>query len=200
MKIDATNLFMVQGDFPDSEEFSVILDEIHIAIKSVNWGDDKKFIINPIRKGNGVVPIKNNFISRLIEYGWEAEVRMSLAAGMNPGPIDVVKDTPYGKFAVEWETGNISSSHRALNKIAVGIIQNQIIGGMLILPIKNFSKYLTDRIGNYEELAPYFPMYGNLRISEGVIGVISMEHDGESTKSPIIPKGQDGNAKSRRKK
>ncbi|NLS89760.1 hypothetical protein EYI23_17625 [Bacillus subtilis] len=28
-------------------------------------------------------------------------------------------------FAVEWETGNIASSHRALNKIATGIL-NQV--------------------------------------------------------------------------
>src|SRR5690606_30397482 len=119
-------------------------------------------------------------------------IRMALAKGMNPGPIDAVKATTAGLFAVEWETGNISSSHRALNKIAVGIIQKEIIGGFLILPVKEFSKYLTDRVGNYEELAPYFPLYENLKL-EGTLGVISVSFDEVDATVPLIAKGLDGN-------
>ncbi|HRP37887.1 MAG TPA: hypothetical protein PLS50_08840 [Candidatus Dojkabacteria bacterium] len=118
---------------------------------------------------------------------------MSIAIGMNPGPIDAIKQTDFGDFAVEWETGNISSSHRALNKIAVGIIQGLIVGGILVLPERSLSRYLTDRIGNFEELSPYFPMYNNLNI-DGVIGVISICHDEIDKNAPIIPKGSDGNA------
>lgn len=195
MRIVNIEVLVSEGSFPESKNFKKVIEELKESISTVNWGDEEQFIINPIRKGNGVVPIKTNFVSSLKGFGWDDEVRMSLAKGMNPGPIDVVKTIEEGKFAVEWETGNISSSHRALNKIAVGIIQGEIIGGILILPIKNFSKYLTDRIGNYEELAPYFPMYNNLQIDNGIIAVISVEHDGESDESPLIPKGKDGNAK-----
>lgn len=194
MKI-VNELFLVsKGQFAESSEFKKILEEIRDAIKAVTLSSDTEFIIHPKKKGNGVVPIKHKFVRKLVANGWRDEIRMSLAKGMNPGPIDVIIDTKFGKFAVEWETGNISSSHRALNKIAVGIIQNEIIGGILILPTKALARYLTDRIGNYEEFLPYFCLYKNLNINNGVIAVISVEHDGTSVNAPLIGKGQDGNA------
>lgn len=193
MKIVEIKLFVANGDFASSPEYVEVLNDLKTSIEEVTWGDEEIFKINPIVKGNGVSPIRELFINRLTKRDWNKEVRMALAKGMNPGPIDAVKETEFGHFAVEWETGNISSSHRALNKIAVGIIQGQIIGGILILPVRAFSKYLTDRIGNFEELAPYFPMYNNLNL-EGVIGVISVSHDELDESSPIIPKGSDGNA------
>lgn len=194
MKIVTEQILVREGNFPLSETYQTIISEIKSAIYTVTWAHREKFIINPSKKGNGVKPIKDNFIVDLIRKGWLPEQRMSLAKGMNPGRIDIIKKTSKGIFAVEWETGNISSSHRALNKIAVGIIQKEIIGGLLILPVKGFAKYLTDRIGNYEELAPYFPMYKNLRIENGVIEVFAVEHDEESQDVILIPKGNDGNA------
>lgn len=194
MRIISENIFLNKGNFSNSKEYKLILSELRQAITSVSWFERNQFIINPIRKGNGVVPIKLNFINQLINLDWKPEYRMSFANGMNPGPVDIIKFTQFGTFAVEWETGNISSSHRALNKIAVGIIQEAIIGGLLILPMKNLSQYLTDRIGNYEEIEPYFPLYENLLIKEGVIGVIGIDYDGLSENADLIPKGQDGNA------
>ena len=195
MKI-ASELFLIkEGNFSHSNEFLDMMDEVNEAIKCVSWHHPTEFVVNPVKFGNGVFPIKNNFIKYLKDRSWQPEVKMRLALGMNPGGIDVIKKTSQGIFAVEWETGNISSSHRALNKIAVGIIQKEIIGGLLILPTRNFSKYLTDRVGNYEELAPYFPVYQNLSIKEGIIGVIAIDYDGLDTSSPLIPKGKDGNAK-----
>ncbi|WP_404289207.1 PDDEXK family nuclease [Bacillus amyloliquefaciens] len=38
------------------------------------------------------------------------------------GLIDAVKISNNDIFAVEWETGNIASSHRTLNKITTGIL------------------------------------------------------------------------------
>jgi len=194
MRIDNEYFFIDLGDFSRSDEFSKILQELRSAIQTVTWHSKDRFIINPTKRGNGVFPIKLNFIKKLESYGWESERRMSFARGMRPGPVDIVKETKYGIFAVEWETGNISSSHRALNKIAVGIIQDFIIGGIVILPIRNLARYLTDRIGNYEELSPYFPLYENISIEYGVIGVISLDYDGTSNDAPLIQKGKDGNA------
>lgn len=194
MKIVAEQILVSKGSFPLSETFQTIKDEVKSAIYTVTWAHRESFIINPSKKGNGVKPIKDNFIIDLIRKGWLPEQRMSLARGMNPGKIDVIKKTSEGIFAVEWETGNVSSSHRALNKIAVGIIQKQIVGGILILPVKRFAKFLTDRIGNYEELVPYFPMYQNLKIENGIIKVMAVEHDKESPNVILIPKGKDGNA------
>ncbi|MDN3580943.1 hypothetical protein [Mucilaginibacter flavus] len=195
MRIEFENYLIKTGTFSESEEFQSIMKEIHGGIQCVSWHDSSKFIVNPVSKGNGVFPIKANFIAYLKEMHWLPENKMALALGMNPGPIDAVKITNYGPFAVEWETGNISSSHRALNKIALGIIQKQIIGGILILPTRKFGKYLTDRVGNYQEIAPYFPMYTQLSIAEGVIGVIGIEYDDIDALAPLIPKGKDGNAR-----
>jgi hypothetical protein len=65
-------------------------------------------------------------------------------------------------FCVEWETGNISSSHRAINKMALGILKDILIGGVLILPTRKMYSYLTDRVGNFPELAPY-PNFASLK-------------------------------------
>ncbi len=200
MKIVKIEIIFDKGDTSNAPLFKGIIKDIKKAIKSVVWGESGRFVINPTIKGNGVNPIKHSFVDSLKDNGWRPEVRMSLVKGMDPGPIDAIKETEAGVFAVEWETGNISSSHRALNKIAVALIQEQIFGGILIMPVRNLSKYLTDRIGNYEELRPYFTLYKNLKIKKGIIGVISVDYDDLSTDVDLIKKGKDGNSKKRRKK
>lgn len=195
MKISNETFLLKEGDFSDSVEFKEILTEVNSAILCVSWHHPELFVLNPISKGNGVLPIKKNFIQYLESKNWKTEKRMTLAVGINPGAIDAIKATSRGIFAIEWETGNISSSHRALNKIAVGIIQKQIIGGILIVPVKNLAKYLTDRIGNFEEIKPYFPLYQSLAIREGIIVVIGIDYDALDENSPLIPKGKDGNSK-----
>lgn len=194
MKINTEKIILSKGEFSKSTKYAELYGNIKDGIKSVTWGDPYEFIINPISKGNGVLPIKKNFIAHLKKNGWESEVKMSLIKGLGMGPIDSIYRTDSGLVAVEWETGNISSSHRALNKIALGIIQKQLIAGFLILPVRIFSKYLTDRVGNYEELAPYFSFYENVQIESGVIGVIGVEHDKVSEDVSVIPKGKDGNS------
>ena len=50
-------------------------------------------------------------------------MKVHLGSREKPGKIDAVKNLPDGRyFAFEWETGNISSSHRALNKMAIGLL------------------------------------------------------------------------------
>ena len=62
MKINNINIIVANGEFISSEAYQVILSELKDAIKSVVWASPDKFVINPMKKGNGVVPIKNNFI------------------------------------------------------------------------------------------------------------------------------------------
>lgn len=120
---------------------------------------------------------------------------MSIASRLVPGPIDAVKKLPDGRwFAVEWETGNISSSHRALNKMAVGLLDGKLAGGILVLPSRDMYQYLTDRIGNYAEIEPYFSVWRSLSILDGVLAVIEIEHDELSLDIPPITKGTDGRA------
>lgn len=69
-----------------------------------------------------------------------------------------------------------------------------MIGGILIIPRKSLAVYLTDRIGNYEEIAPYFCLYQNLNIKNGIIGIIAIDYDEICNDVRLIPKGNDGNA------
>lgn len=99
-------------------------------------------------------------------------------------------------FAVEWETGNISSSHRAISRIALGMLEDRIAGGILVVPSGSLYRYLTDRVGNYRELEPYFPLW---RLWEAFtsfwyLAVIAVEHDETSPSVPRISKGTDGRA------
>ncbi len=76
--------------------------------------------------------------------------------------------------------------------MALGIMKKILIGGMLILPTREMYKYLTDRVGNYPEIEPYFPLWSNLVVDEGVLAVMAIEHDSLSRSVPRIPKGTDG--------
>jgi hypothetical protein len=189
--------FLIQnGSFKQSAEFDTILNQIKNAILSVTHPKGSlQFTLYPEKRANGVVPIKKNFLDFLVQNEWRQEHRMSIASRIKPGPIDAVKELADERFfAVEWETGNISSSHRALNKMAVGLLDGVLAGGILILPSRNMYQYLTDRIGNYSEIEPYFPMWRSLSVKEGVLAVIEIEHDALSTDTPPIRKGTDGRA------
>lgn len=175
------------------------LEEIRKSIANVVWPPGgRSFRINPVPDGNGVLPIKIGFAQKLRSFGWTLESRPVLAEGLGPGKIDAICSTASGDcIAAEWETGNISSSHRALNKMCVGILQNHLIGGVLILPDRDLYSYLTQRVGNFKELAPYFPVYRHLNLSSGFLAVFAVSHDRTSSTVPLIPKGFDGNARRR---
>jgi hypothetical protein len=65
-----------------------------------------------------------------------------------------------------------------------------------VLPSRNLYKWLTDRIGNFQEIEPYFPVWAKLDYPlECVISVYEIEHDAEDVSVPLIPKGSDGMAK-----
>jgi hypothetical protein len=196
MKVQQTHYLVREGPFAQSEEFIQLVQEVHEGIRAVHWppGNDQ-FILHPEKQGNGVKPIKVGCMDYLYEHGWRHEKRMKIMRGKHPGKVDAVKTLSDGReFVVEWETGNISSSHRALNKMAVGLLEHAIIAGILILPTREMYQYLTDRVGNYRELEPYFTMYEHLDIQEGVLAVIAIEHDSLSSEVPKIEKGTDGRA------
>ncbi len=98
-------------------------------------------------------------------------------------------------FAVEWETGNVSSSHRALNKMTLGIRDDILCGGILVLPSRRLYELLTDRIGNYREVAPYFDIWRHCDVAKrGILAVLEIEHDREDPSAPALTKGTDGYA------
>lgn len=141
-----------------------------------------------------MTPIKKGFLARLRKHGWATEESLDLATRKKPGKADAVLHSPKGIVAVEWETGNISSSHRALNKLALGLSKRAIVAGILIVPSREMYKYLTDRVGNYSELEPYLDMWRAIHCENGVLEIVVIEHDATSTDVPRIPKGTDGRA------
>ena len=61
-----------------------------------------------------------------------------------------------------------------------------------MLPTRALYRYLTDRVGNYPEIAPYFPLWAALPVWNGYMGVVAVEHDAVSPDVPRITKGTDG--------
>jgi len=188
------------GGFSTSREWEIIQSHIIQAIQKVEWppGSGSFTLRQESGKkrgeGSGVTPIKDAFVQRLSELGWDPETKVDFAAAKQPGPVDATYRVGKRLFCVEWETGNISSSHRAVNKMALGILKKVLIGGALILPTREMYRYLTDRVGNYPELEPYFPLWRSLQVNEGLLVVIAIEHDAVSPDVPRIPKGTDGRA------
>ncbi len=125
----------------------------------------------------------------LHQAGWSINERS------NPYRLDATRKLKNGMlFGLEWETGNISSSHRAINRILLGYTKGVLSGGVLIVPTRKMYHYLTDRVGNLAELEPYFDLWRATTWREGVLAVIAVEHDGVSRKVPRIQKGTDGRA------
>ena len=188
------------GGFSQSEQWQQIEGHIKAAIMSIQWPPGSgSFTLydQPGKKpgeGNGVKPIKEACMQTLKGLGWHLETRVDIATVKRPGPMDATYPVGDRLFCVEWETGNISSSHRALNKMALGILKGVLIGGALIVPTREMYRYLTDRVGNLLELEPYFPLWKSLNVGEGLLAVLAVEHDAVSKDVRRIVKGTDGRA------
>lgn len=203
MKIEHIETLIHCGAFSASEEWREIRCHIKEAVKGVDWPPGTgHFTIYPESgkkrgEGNGVKPIKSSAIAHLKERGWSEEYSWPIGDTSNtnrrPGKMDAALISTQGLVAFEWETGNISSSHRALNKLALGLLTREIKAGVLVVPSRKLYKFLTDRIGNISELSPYFPLWRSIPC-EGVLEIFVIEHDAESYDVPRIPKGTDGRA------
>ena len=133
-------------------------------------------------------------MAELARQGWHLEAPLAIAEGKRPGGLDAVLYTAAGPVALEWETGNISSSHRALNKMALGLMKGLLAAGILVVPSAALAYYLTDRVGNYPELVPYLDLLRSVPCKAGVLEIVVIEHDGVSLEVPRIPKGTSGRA------
>lgn len=163
-------------------------------LKNVTPGHDIFILNNTEKNCNGVVPVKERCYQILEnEYGWYREKPLSYFHdnAQKGGPIDVYKEFCQGGnvlyAGLEFETGNISSAHRSMNKLCIGIVKGEIAIAFLMMPIKAMSFYLTDRVSNYEELEPYFLLLDNTPFV--VFGFDAEEY---STDVPLLPKGKDG--------
>jgi len=196
MKIIKTVYLVKAGNFYKTTAFKKSIIEIYSAIRTIEYPTGSgKFILKPIKHGNGVTSIKKACMKHLKSKNWKLEDRINLASRHIPGPIDAVKHfKSHLPFALEWETGNISSTHRALNKMALGLIDGKLTGGMLILPSPKMYPWLTDRIGSFDEIEPYFPIYKHLDIKKGILAITEIEQDELSENVSLLKKGTDGRA------
>lgn len=169
---------------------------------------------------NGVTYLKNRFLEHITkEENWQAEgevdleyldhsptlqIYPSMESFIEPvtskfGGFDFVTTTSNGnRVAIEWETGNISSSHRSLNKLSIVLSAGKIQAGVLILPSRNLYEHLTDRVGNIGELSPYLDMWSKMAssVEKGLLAITIVEHD-KLTNDPSFPYlqvGKDGRA------
>lgn len=199
MKIIRRERLIDEGSFSSTQQWREIEEDVIQAIATIEWPPNSgSFTIYPQsgkkkREGNGVKPIKDAFVLHLKSRGWVPEQPLT---ALGTGEMDAAFHTDKGFFCVEWETGNVSSSHRSLNKMAMGLIEEVLIGGILIVPTKELAKYLTDRIGNFPELSAYFSFWRKQKahIKEGLLEIIAIEHDATSFEVPRITKGTDGRA------
>lgn len=201
MKIVEYCGILSKGTFSTSKAWKKACVDVEKAIKATDWPHGSgKFTIYPESgkkrgEGNGVVPIKIPCIQMLEKFGWEIENLPKIEDGvLGTGDLDALFKSDSGFIGFEWETGNISSSHRAINKLLLTLQKGGIKGGILVVPSDKLKLYLTDRIGNIGELRPYFPLWSKIQIEEGTLRIIVVEHDNTSTAVPKIPKGTDGRA------
>lgn len=166
--------------------------EVTNSINNMTSANLNYFIINNSSKNcNGVVPIKEKCYELLEEtYHWYREKPLHTLSNKG-GPIDVYKefynDDIVFHVGLEFETGNISSAHRSMNKLLLGLHNQELQLTFLIMPIMKLSYYLTDRVSNFEELEPYFALLEN----DAAI-VLGFDAEKYSPEAPLLSKGKDG--------
>lgn len=164
-------------------------------LRNVIPGHDSFLLNDTSIHCNGVAPVKEECYRILEEeYLWYREKPLSYFHddAQKGGPIDVYKEfygDRYGilRVGLEFETGNISSAHRSMNKLCVGCRKDEIDLAMLMMPIKKMSYYLTDRVSNYEELEPYFNL-----LDDYPFVVFGFDAEVYSKDAPYLAKGKDG--------
>ncbi len=181
---------------------------------------------SPVTLRNGVRPLRDAF-RKLMERQWRCEEPLKLDTyfktrrGIPEGEtmfkyptlrrISEPLHEGLGDFdfwlrsnegfrtVVEWETGNISSSHRSLNKMCLALLGGLADAAVLIVPSARLYVHLTDRIGNIKELQPYFYFWNSIGqlIERGLLAVIEVEYDALFASKDLrdfIPRGKEGNS------
>lgn len=201
VKISGRFDILAKGPFSQSAEWKRACTDVEKAIRCTDWPHGSgKFTIYPESgkkrgQGNGVCPIKEPCLEKLRELGWKTEKLPKIEGGiLTTGDLDALYEFEGGYIGFEWETGNISSSHRAINKLLVTLRLGGIKGGFLVVPGARLAEYLTDRIGNVGELKPYFPLWSSASVKDGTLRVYEVEYDATSFDVPKIPKRTDGRA------
>lgn len=154
-----------------------------------------------VNNDNGVKPLTNQFRRNMEELGWDSEKSFWSKSVDGPGPVDFAMQLSDGTwFCVEWETGNKSSTNRAVEKLQLGMTDNIISGGILVVAEEEFQKHCTSGIGSFELCKHYIRKWRRHQDGDffAIIGftydeLIDFNHPEYDT-FEFIPKGKDGHA------
>lgn len=234
MKWLRTLILFEKGDIISSSNWKDLHESYVKAIESIDFPEGSGELTlrkkAPDEEGtikrNGVGYLRKRFLHHLkTDEGWKSEGAVDLSRDRQQPPIrlypsmeeyrepitsdfggfDFVTEKGNGaKIAIEWETGNISSSHRSMNKLALALVNEVIDIGVLIVPSRNLYTHMTDRIGNIGELSGYLSMWESLKFSvdRGLLAITVVEHDHltEAPNFPYLLVGNDGRAKKKKAK
>lgn len=234
MKWLRTLVLFDKGDVISSDDWRLVHESYVRAINAIDnpRGSgiltlrEKEKLKNGQWNRNGVNYLRSYFLELMLgKEGWQAEVDVNISRDRQQPPVilypsldphiepitsdfggfDFMTSTNGGtQVAIEWETGNISSSHRSMNKLAIALGNGIINVGVLILPSRALYEHLTDRVGNIGELSGYLAMWESMKSSVecGLLAITVVEHD-QLTRDPsfqYLGKGNDGRANEGRSK
>lgn len=234
MKWLRTLVLFDKGDVISSEDWNTVHTSYVRAIASIDYPSGagtltlRKKIKRPNGKWrrNGVGYLRIRFLRFIRDTeGWQSEGNVDLARDRPQPSIQLYPSlesyrepitSDFGGFdfmttgaqgtriAIEWETGNISSSHRSMNKLAIALTNGVVEIGVLIVPSRLLYEHLTDRIGNIGELSGYLSMWEGLKsvVARGLLAITVVEHDALTTDPalPYLKVSNDGRAKEGRAK
>ncbi|ENE1253169.1 hypothetical protein ABM187_003379 [Stenotrophomonas maltophilia] len=228
MKWIRTIVIFDRGNICLSDDWNVIHGSVVRSIESIKFPPESETLtlrtksrIDGQWQRNGVGYLRSNFFEAMVNRErWipEAQVgieRLQLQTELMTFPDLMPYQEPitssFGHFdfmtrtksglnvAIEWETGNISSSHRSINKLTIAISAGVINAGILVLPSRKLYEHLTDRIGNIGELSPYLRMWSQMgsSIKSGMLSIIIVEQDSltDDLDFKYLPRGNDGRAR-----
>lgn len=233
MKWLRTLILFDQGNIISSDDWKSFHDSYVRSIASIDYpvGSGSLTLKRKMRDAdgqwqrNGVNYLRSRFLDHIINVEkWRAEGEVDLSRDRQQPPIRLYPSlelyrepitSDFGGFdfvthglgsnrvAIEWETGNISSSHRSMNKLAIALGNRVVDIGVLVLPSRSLYEHLTDRIGNIGELSGYLSMWEGLKASveRGLLAITVVEQDHLTDDDfPYLPRGNDGRAKEGRSK
>ena len=229
-----TLVLVNKGEVMSSDDWRTLHESYSRAIASIDYpeGSGTLTLREKIRLPdgqwlrNGVGYLRTRFLKAMTESeGWRSEGNVDLSRNRVQPPIrlypslaeysepitsdfggfDFMTTTANGvRIAIEWETGNISSSHRSMNKLAIALANGIIEAGVLIVPSRALYDHLTDRIGNIGELSGYLAMWEAMHpsVERGLLAISVVEHDAltNDPAHPHLTAGMDGRSRTRKVK
>jgi hypothetical protein len=234
MKWLRTIIVFDKGNVVSEQDWAAVHESYVHSIKAIHHPDGSgKFVLRRavhfpkgVWKRNGVGYMRSSFLREMVDVGkWQPEANVDLPRDriqptLKLYPSGVEHREPvtskFGGFdfqiltknglrvAIEWETGNISSSHRSINKLVIALASGAIQAGVVIVPSRDCYAQLTERIGNIGELSGYLELWeaAKGRIDRGLLAISVVEQD-EVTDDPSVPYlsvGKDGRAKKAKRK